>query len=135
MSTPSGRRILLVEDDQSFRRMIVKVLSRAGYTVTQARNGIEGLRLFREIRPDLVLTDIVMPDGEGIGLIRNIRTEDRDCPILAMCGAAHQQLYLRGARGLGANKTIAKPFRMIEMLEAIDGLLGITRAADGIPQS
>ena len=136
MSASTRRRlVLLVEDDDSFRQMIVKLLTRAGLAVKQARNGLDGLRLFRDTRPDLVITDIVMPDGEGIGLIRAIRAENTDCPILAMCGAAHHQLYLRGARALGADKTITKPFRIAETLDMVNSLLGVTGQAGGVPQS
>ena len=65
--------ILLIYDEEDFRHLIASVLSAAGHNVRQATNGVDGVRLYREHSPDLVLTDIVMPDQEGLSTIMEIR--------------------------------------------------------------
>jgi len=82
-----------------------------------------GIKLFREVRPLLVITDIVMPDMEGIELIRTLRQEAPNLLILAISGGSNLALYLRSATALGATAALAKPFAAGELLTAVSDLL------------
>ena len=115
--------ILLVDDDELVRDIIEMILANEGHTVSTARDGIVALTEFRRDNKDLVITDIVMPDSEGIELVRAIRAEAPTCPILAISGAVQGDLYLRGALRLGANAALAKPFGARELLEKVNELL------------
>jgi DNA-binding response OmpR family regulator len=103
------------------RRLVVRILTAAGHTVIEAGGGSEGLAAFRRSPPNLVITDIVMEDGEGIATIREMRREAPTVPILAMSGSG--LLYLRAAGRLGASATIEKPFRPDEFLATVNSLL------------
>jgi len=105
-------RILLVDDDTAVRDSIAVVLSAAGHTVEQAENGIDGMRLLRRHSPDLVITDILMPQKEGIEIIREIRSLVPATPIIAISGGGGtgQADYLKMAQAFGANAALAKPF-------------------------
>jgi DNA-binding response OmpR family regulator len=105
-------RILLVDDDSAVRDSIAIVLSAAGHMVEQAANGIEGMRLLRQRSPDLVITDILMPQKEGIEIIREIRSLVPATPIIAISGGggSGQADYLKMAQAFGANAALAKPF-------------------------
>ena len=115
--------ILVIDDEAQMRRLLARILNGAGHTVHQAKNGEEGLRLFHQVHPALVITDIVMPDMEGIELIRKLHEEAPTLPILAISGGRHP-LYLRAATGLGATAALAKPFGRDELLAMVGRLLG-----------
>ena len=85
--------------------------------------GEAGLGLFHQVHPALVITDIVMPDMEGIELIRKLREDAPTIPILAISGGDHP-LYLPAATGLGATAALAKPFAGDELLSLVRRLLG-----------
>lgn len=114
--------ILVVDDEPSIRRLLVRALSKAGHAVHEASNGEDGLELFRRVHPELVITDIVMPDMEGIELIGKLRQEASTIPIVAISGSI-TPVYLQAARGLGANATLAKPFQIDELLGVVGRLL------------
>ena len=78
--------ILLIEDDDLFREALATALKERGYAVTQARDGDEGLRIFRVEPADLVLTDLVMPNKEGVGTIMELRRGNPNLRIIAMSG-------------------------------------------------
>ena len=121
-------RILIVEDDEELRLVLTRALARAGYQVIEAKSGVEALKLLRVEPPDVVLTDIVLPDEDGIGLIMKIRTGYPDIPVLAMSGGvANSALYLDIARKLGARSILAKPFRAEQVLQALEEILPGTR--------
>jgi CheY-like chemotaxis protein len=114
--------ILIIDDEASIRRLLVRVLRKAGHTVHEARNGEEGLEVFHQVHPELVITDIVMPDMEGIEVIRKLRQDAPTVPILAISGSG-TPLYLRAATGLGATAALAKPFDVAELLAVVGQLL------------
>jgi CheY-like chemotaxis protein len=114
--------ILVIDDDEQVRRVIVRILAAAGHVVREAADGRAGLRLFRAMRPRLVITDLVMPEQEGIETIRTMSREAPEIPILAISGAAGP-LYLPMATSLGATATLAKPFGADELLAIVAGLL------------
>ena len=117
-------RILVIDDEPQIRDWITRILQRATHEVLQAGDGEEGLKMFRTFQPVLVITDLVMPDREGIETIRAMRREAPDIRIIAMSGGGSMPgTYLRMASQLGADATLAKPFRMRELLRTIDRLL------------
>jgi CheY-like chemotaxis protein len=118
--------ILVIDDDPQLRRLLARVLKGAGHTVHEAKNGRKGIELFHQIHPALVITDIVMPDTEGIETIRELRGEAPALPILAISGGANLALYLEFAAELGATASLAKPFGNDELLSVVEKLLTAT---------
>jgi YesN/AraC family two-component response regulator len=102
------------------------MLKRAGHEVVEAPDGIEGIRLYQEKQPHLVITDIVMPKKEGLETILDLRREDPQVKIIAISGGGRigPESYLDIAEGFGANRILTKPFNNKELLEAIHDLLG-----------
>ena len=101
------------------------MLKRAGHEVVEAPDGIEGIRLYREKQPQLVITDIVMPKKEGLETILDLKREDPQVKIIAISGGGRvgPESYLDIAEGFGANRVLTKPFNNKELLEAIHDLL------------
>jgi CheY-like chemotaxis protein len=118
-------RILLIDDDDSVRTMLRLTLTQFGHVVTEARNGKEGLDKFADSHADLVITDIVMPEKEGIEVIMELRQRQPELKIIAMSGGGRigPVDYLRIAGFLGAVKGLTKPFSNEVLLAAIDELL------------
>lgn len=114
--------ILVIDDEPQMRRLISRILRKAGHTVREAADGCIGLQMCRERRPALVITDIVMPVGEGIETIQALRQSGEALPILAISGNS-PALYLRAATGLGATAALAKPFRADDLLAVVANLL------------
>jgi CheY-like chemotaxis protein len=114
-------RILLIEDDAQVRGVLSSVLVRSGHSVTSAANGAVGLRLWREHGADLVLTDIQMPETDGIEVILQLRTYAPELPVIAMSGGDRSgDLDLLGdARLLGAVALLKKPFSADALARAI----------------
>jgi DNA-binding response OmpR family regulator len=113
--------ILVVEDDDQFRTMLKELLTRLAHQVSEASDGRRVCDLHRQQRFDLVITDLVMPDIDGLALIMELRRLDQNVPIIAMSGRrqGRAEEYLRIARKLGAQLTLAKPFGNQEFLEAV----------------
>lgn len=78
--------ILIIDDEPQIRSMIRLILERSGYTVIEASDGIEGIRRFREKPADLIITDLIMPNKDGIGMIIELKKEFPDVKIVAMSG-------------------------------------------------
>lgn len=124
VQTGSMASILLIDDELLVLEMMRITLSEAGHTITVAANGKEGLRLVESLRPDLVITDIVMPEQEGIETIRAIRKTDKTTPIIAISGGNSGKLdFLRAAAALGATKVVRKPFGSSTLLAAVNECL------------
>ena len=115
--------ILVIDDDQQMRRLLIRILRRAGHTVHEAADGRAGIAAFKQHRPTLVISDIVMPDMEGIETILALHQEQPGLPIIAISGGS-DPLYLRAAKGLGAVAALEKPFTADKLLALVDGLLG-----------
>ena len=118
-------RILIIDDEDQPRRMLQQVLTRAGYEVIEARNGNEGLQYFRARPTDLIITDILMPEKEGLETIIDIRREFPAVKIIAISGGGRtgNLNFLEVAKRLGAQHTLQKPFELQEMLGAVRDLL------------
>jgi len=115
-------RVLVVDDEPLLRRTLRTALERAGYQVEEAHDGNDALRKFSEQRPDLVLTDIVMPDREGVETIAELRRRDPAVPIIAMSGGGSVggEMFLQLAEQLGATATLAKPIRNADLLKQVE---------------
>jgi CheY-like chemotaxis protein len=122
--------ILIIDDDAPTRRMIGRTLVEAGHHVVEATDGVEGVRQFRASAPDLIVTDIIMPEQEGIQTIAEIRAMAESTSIIAISGGGvgGGQFYLNMAKGLGADATLAKPFRPSELISLINHLLELNPA-------
>lgn len=118
--------ILVADDEEGIRSLLVHWLQRQGHTVTSVGSAVEASALLGERRFDLVITDIVMPGGDGFELIASFRKAQPTARIVAISGGGK---YLQGsdclkiARGLGANAAVMKPFKWEELQEAIDTAL------------
>lgn len=124
-SRVSGGRVLLVDDDTALLALMAHAFTAAGYTVHTAENGRKGLLAVDAFRPDLVVTDIVMPEMEGIGAILQIKRTPKPPKIIAISGAGPggRRDYLSWAKHLGADEVLAKPFRMSQILTLAGGLI------------
>ena len=117
-------RILVIDDDDLLRSMLVSVLRHAGHDVRETDNGSNALRLVQADPVDLVITDIVMPDTDGIETIMQLRRALPELPIIAMSGGAtHSKLYLKVAEKLGARRILGKPFMPADALRLADEVL------------
>lgn len=113
--------VLVIEDDEQIRLILRQVLEEEGYDVLEARDGIEGTRVYRERSPDLVITDMVMPEKDGIETIADLRSISPVAKIIAISGGDRlgPEPYLATAKGLGAANVFTKPFMIRELLEAV----------------
>ncbi len=129
------KRILLVDDDPAVRDSIAIVLEGAGFQVDQADQGATGMRLLRANEPDLIVTDILMPQKEGIETIREIRTLLPETPIIAISGSVETRAdYLKMAQSFGASAVLAKPFDPVVLLDLVNQLLAAREAPSANPQ-
>ena len=125
MASDSKKHILIVDDDEMMRAFIRELLLINDFEITEAANGKLGLKEFRENTPDLVITDIIMPEMEGISFIRELRSHNEEIPIIAMTGNVHGRMeeYLEISSQLGADEILRKPIKSQEFLDAIERLL------------
>lgn len=121
---PQSRRILVVDDRPDILGFVRLGLQRAGYAVEVAANGREALERQRARAADVLITDIFMPEVDGIETIDRFRREWPATRIIAMSsGAAKMQDYLRIATHLGVDATLPKPFSVDELLHAVRSVL------------
>ena len=123
-------RILIIDDESQIRSMLRLMLERVGYEVAEAPDGIEGIRQYRENPADLIITDLIMPNKDGIGMIIDLKKEFPKVKIIAMSGGGvnRPEGYLDGAKKLGATRTLTKPIDRDEMLKAVKDTLKDTTA-------
>lgn len=119
------KKILIIDDEPHILLMLKKMLEKVGYEVDLASNGNEGLALFGKNRADLVITDIIMPEKEGLETIRAMRRESPNLKIIAMSGGGKVSAdnYLNIASIFGASKVLEKPFTQQEMVSAVQELM------------
>jgi two-component system chemotaxis response regulator CheY len=118
------RTVLICDDAVFMRTMLSDILSNAGFSVVgQAQTGSEAVAKYKELQPDLVTMDIVMPDMGGIEAVRAIISEFPDAKIL-MCSAMGQQSLVVEAIQAGARDFVVKPFQPSRVLEAVQRVLG-----------
>jgi YesN/AraC family two-component response regulator len=114
--------VLLVDDESSIRKLLRKVLESAGYSVLEAANGREALKSVRQRPVDVMLTDIVMPEKEGLETIRELRTLHPAVRVIAMSGAFDGR-YLKTAAMMGARATMKKPVAPDELLRILEQVM------------
>jgi two-component system, chemotaxis family, chemotaxis protein CheY len=119
-------RVLVIDDDPTIRSLVAGILEANGHGLVQAMDGRVGAALFAKDSFDLVITDIVMPEQEGIETITAIRRVNRTIPILAISGSATvggAGDYLRAAAALGATATLQKPLAPALFIATVERLL------------
>ena len=115
------KRILVIDDDDQIRTMLKLMLEKAGYEVNEASDGEIGLRKQQENPFDIIITDIIMPNKEGIGTIVDIKKSFPDVKIIAISGGGRivPNDYLDIAKRLGADRTLSKPFKRKQLLQTV----------------
>jgi DNA-binding NtrC family response regulator len=123
--------ILVADDEDSIRSLIQHFLSTAGHTVVAAANAQEACAAMVKQRFDLVITDVLMPDGDGLDLITELKKTQPEARILAISGGGRYlegSDYLKLAKGLGAHHAMMKPFTWQQLQDAIRNALGEAQA-------
>lgn len=118
-------KILLVEDDDLVRDMLYQVLTRASHTVETAANGDEATEVLQKFKPDIMVTDIIMPKKSGISLISEVHNKHPDMEVIAISGGGRLDPmgYLDLSESLGASISFEKPIDNAALLMAIDLLV------------
>ncbi len=119
-------RILVIDDEVQIRMMLRKTLEHAGYQVMDAPNGVVGMELFHEETFDLVITDILMPEKEGIEIIGELRDHSPETKIIVVSGGSlniNPSNLLRSAKMLGAHGALLKPFEREDLLNTVRHVL------------
>ena len=130
-------RILIIDDEPQIRSMLKLMLERDGYEVIEAPDGVEGIKVYRQNPADLIITDLIMPNKDGIGMIIDLKKEFPDVNIIAMSGGGLNKPdgYLKGAKKLGAACTLTKPIDREEMLKAVNDILKEFQSPEEQPQT
>lgn len=121
------KRILVIDDEEQVRSMLRMTLEDAGYEVEDAPDGDRGVRIFREKPTDVIITDILMPEKEGIETILELRRDFPGIKIIAISGGGRfrsPNTFLTMAEHFGASRTFSKPLRQRELLSAVRELAG-----------
>jgi len=111
--------ILIIDDEETIRVLLRSALQAEGYEVAEAVNGREGLERYRDRPADLVITDIVMPELNGLDMLLELTREFLYAKVIAISGAAEEKNLLDVAKLLGARQTFQKPFSMPQLLSAV----------------
>ncbi len=122
---PRPPKVLVIDDDEAVRGVIVRAFGRVGCDVRSASDGRSGIRLFAAQPADLVVTDILMPNQEGIETIMELKRSVLAPKVIAISGGGARggQDFLKWARNLGADATLPKPFRTSELIHVARTLL------------
>jgi len=115
------KQILIIDDEPQIRSMLKKMLEQEGFDIIVASDGKEGMKLFEKDPVDLVITEIIMPEKDGIEVIQALRQDYPDVPIIAMSGGGRNPPdgYLKMAKSSGAQATFEKPIEKKELLNAV----------------
>jgi len=118
-------KILVIDDDTLVRAVLTSILEQVGHTVLTAEDGLRGMAMFHEERPDLVITDLVMPEQQGIQTLAKIRGEDPNAKVIVMSGSGRigDTDFLAEAQALDANDIVAKPFDPEDLLRSVSRCL------------
>ena len=118
-------KILLIDDDPLILEALSITLESAGYSVQTAKNGVDGLQMIRDGDFDLVITDIIMPEKEGLEVISHLKREHPSVKVIAISGGGRgsSTTYLSIADAMGVNCTLAKPFSASELISTVEHLV------------
>jgi DNA-binding response OmpR family regulator len=119
-------RILLIEDNRDLAYGLRNNLEIEGYDVEVAHDGIAGLRMFSNVKPDLTILDIMLPQLDGFRVLKTLRQKDRATPVLLLTAKGEEFDKVRGLR-LGADDYVTKPFGLLELLARVEALLRRTQ--------
>ena len=119
----ANEKILVVDDDTNICELLRLYLTKEGYQVTVANDGEEGLEKFNQVKPDMVLLDVMMPRMDGFEMVRRIRQTDKQTPVLFLTARSAINDVVEGFE-LGANDYLKKPFGMQELIIRIKALVG-----------
>lgn len=128
-----GKRILIVEDEESIRQLLHTALTDSGYLILEANNGLEGWDKFEIESPDMVILDIMMPGMNGLQLCSKIR-EKSDIPIIMLTALGTSENIVLGL-DMGADDYLTKPFKYTELIARVRALLRRTGKADSETQT
>ncbi len=117
--------ILVIDDEELVRISLEEVLAGAGHKVSLANDGEQGIKMCKESHFDVVITDIIMPNKEGVETILELKEHYPDVKIIAISGGARDKAdsYLEIAYSLGANKSLTKPFSSKTILDCVDDVM------------
>jgi CheY-like chemotaxis protein len=118
--------ILVIEDDEFFREALQQMLQKEGHKVTTSHDGVQALTLLERIRPDLIMTDILMPNMDGMEFIMELSRQSNNTPLIAMSGGRRSitsAFNLESARLLGVKVTLTKPFTHTALRAALQEAL------------
>ena len=118
--------ILVIDDDRQFREYLVQVLVREGHQVVEAKDGLAGTGVAKAEKPDLVIVDILMPEMDGLEVIREVKRDSPQSKIIAVSGGGHQLHvdFLPAAKKLGASAVLYKPIEPEDLLKCVGEALG-----------
>lgn len=119
-------KILIIDDDQQMRELLQQTMKWAGFEVMSAENGRQGQQYFEAQPTDLIITDLIMPEQEGLETISAVKKKYPDVKIIAISGGGRigPEAYLPAAMELGADRVFAKPFDIKELVKTVQELLG-----------
>lgn len=120
-------KILVIDDEAQLRDLLTKMLERDGHKVATAFDGEEGIRVFGQFNPDLVITDIIMPNKDGVEVIMDLVAVAPNIPIIAISGGRRTitaEFNLESAEMLGVSGILPKPFTRDQLLETVNRVLG-----------
>lgn len=121
-------KILVIDDEEQLRDLLKQMLSRDGHEVQTAFDGVEGMKMFGQFNPDLVITDIIMPNKDGIEVITELLCGNSGTPIIAISGgrcAITAEFNLESAELLGVKGILSKPFTRDQLRETVQYALGL----------
>ncbi len=119
------QKIIIIEDDYAIRESLSEILSMKGYEVLAAESGLDLQNRLQDFKPDLLITDIIMPDKDGIEVIIEMKKTHNDIRLIAISGGGRidSESYLNTAKYLGADATLKKPFTHDQLIQVIENLL------------
>ena len=123
--TEGKKSILLVEDEESVRQMVSRMLEKSGYAISEAVDGLDGLRKVDAQRPDLIIADVMMPNLDGLTLTKALKTnrETKGIPIIFLTAKGDTRSMIEGIN-VGAKFYLTKPFQMDDLLAKVGKVLG-----------
>jgi len=123
-------QILVIDDDLDMQNMLIQMMQRAGHEADGATNGKEGLALCSDKKYDIIITDIIMPEKDGLETLMEFKKTKEDVQIIAISGGGRigPDSYLNIAAKLGAKYTFTKPLERKALLDAVEDLLGSSEA-------
>ncbi len=132
MHTSGKARVLIVDDQEVLRNLLAKFMVKAGFEPIEAPNGKKGVELYKMTRPSVVLSDIMMPEMDGLALLREIKQVDKDAVVILMTGYGNEDILLEALRG-GAVNFFKKPFDFTEIIEVVRSVVRHREQIDPTP--